>query len=60
MYETDAESVVASVAPGAARSVSTEQGLGAPGATALYRVYVVLKTGNEKGSETVSITRPGP
>jgi len=28
------------------------------GATGLYRVYVILTTGNEKGSKTVSITRP--
>ena len=36
----------------------TNVGLAAPGATALYRVYVVLTTGNEKGSATVSVTRP--
>jgi hypothetical protein len=28
------------------------------GATGLYRVYVILTTGNEKDSKTVSITRP--
>ena len=38
---------------------STNEGLVAPGATALYRVYVVLTTANEMGSNTVLVTRPG-
>ena len=36
----------------------TTVGLAASGATALYRIYVVLTTGNEKGSATVKVTRP--
>jgi hypothetical protein len=36
---------------------STDEGLVAPGATALFRVYVVLTTANEKGSNTVGVTR---
>ena len=36
----------------------TTVGLAASGATALYRVYVVLTTGNERGSATVKVTRP--
>ena len=38
---------------------STKNGLTTTGATALSRVYVELKTMNEKGSNTVSVTRPG-
>ena len=37
---------------------NTLAGLAASGATALYRIYVVLDTGNEKGSATVKVTRP--
>ena len=37
---------------------NTTAGLAASGAVALYRVYVILITGNEKGSATVKITRP--
>ena len=29
-----------------------------PGATALFRIYVITATGNERGSNTVTITRP--
>ena len=29
-----------------------------PGATASYKVYVVLDTDNEKGSDAVAVTRP--
>ena len=52
------ESVVASLAAGTT-VFSTNQGLVAPGATALFKVYVVLTTANEKGSNTVSVTGPG-
>jgi hypothetical protein len=36
---------------------STESGLVFPGATALFRVYVVLTTMNKRGSNTVGVTR---
>ena len=52
------ESVIANIPPGTL-TFSTIEGLVAPGATALYRVYVVLTTLNEKGSNTVAVTRPG-
>jgi hypothetical protein len=42
----------------AAREFLTTQGLGAPGAVSVFRVYVVTATGNEKGSNTAQITRP--
>lgn len=57
-YSTEDESVVATVGPGAPREFFTLQGLGTPGATSLFRVYVVLNSDNERGSETVSVLRP--
>ena len=57
-YKAVDESVVAEVAK-TLTHFSTNKGLVAPGATALFRVYVVLMTANEKGSNTVSVTRPG-
>lgn len=57
-YHTADESVVAEV-PAGTTTFSTNEGLVAPGATALFKVYVVLTTANEKGSNTVGVTRPG-
>jgi hypothetical protein len=36
----------------------TTTGLTQPGATALFRIYVITATGNERGSNIVTITRP--
>jgi len=33
--------------------------IASPGASALFKVYVTLSTGNEKGSNVSRITRPG-
>ena len=57
-YETDDEEVLATIAPDAPREFVTDFALGAPGVTAGFKVYVVLSTGNEKGSEPVFVTRP--
>ena len=57
-YSTDDESTLGSVAKDATREFLSAQGLGAPGAVSVFRVYVVTETGNEKGSNTVKITRP--
>jgi len=57
-YRAADESVVSDV-PSNQTTFSTNQGMVAPGATALFRVYVVLTTANEKGSNTVGVTRPG-
>ena len=57
-YSTDEESVVADL-PTGTLTFSTLEGLAAPGAAAVFKVYVVLTTGNEKGSNVVRITRPG-
>lgn len=56
-YKTAEETVVAPVA-NPQTTYSTDAGLTVPGAVALFKVYVVTDTGNEKGSATVKITRP--
>ncbi|MEN9576934.1 MAG: hypothetical protein RL077_1878 [Verrucomicrobiota bacterium] len=58
-YSAADESVLGSVAPDGAREFSTAQGLDAPGAVGVFRVYVITETDNEKGSNTVKVTRPG-
>jgi hypothetical protein len=40
------------------KTFETIQGLAAPGSEIYARVYVVLTTGNEKGSTTIKIVRP--
>ncbi len=57
-YSTDDESVIGNVGPSETREFLTNSGLTSPGSTASFKVYVVLTTGNEKGSNTVTITRP--
>lgn len=57
-YQTDDEEVLATIAPGAPRELLTDFALGAPGVTAGFKVYVVLSTGHEKGSDPVFVTRP--
>ena len=57
-YHEEDEDVIATFAPGDPREFLTDHALTLPGATALFRVYVILTTGNEKGSSTLSITRP--
>ena len=39
-------------------SFSTAAGFENPGQTSTVKVYVVLTTGNERGSNAVSLTRP--
>jgi len=57
-YSTETETVVGNVLPAAPRELLTAAGLAAPGNTASFKVYVVLTTGNEKGSNTLTLTRP--
>lgn len=57
-YSTDDEIVIGSVAPAGPLEFLTLDGLTQSGVTALFRVYVVLTTGNERGSNDVGITRP--
>lgn len=57
-YSTADETVVGNVTPGGLLEFFTDAGLAASGNTASFKVYVILTTGNEKGSNTVTITRP--
>ncbi|MES2657877.1 MAG: hypothetical protein V4689_04625 [Verrucomicrobiota bacterium] len=57
-YENDEEEIVATILPGAPLVFLTPAGLSVAGATASYKVYVVLETDNEKGSDAVAVTRP--
>jgi hypothetical protein len=57
-YRGSEESVVGDPLPAGALSVATDAGLSAPGSVALFRVYVVLATGNERGSATQRVVRP--
>lgn len=57
-YNSNDETVIGNIAPAAPRRFETLTGLVAPGAEAVFKVYVVLTTGNERGSATVKITRP--
>lgn len=42
----------------APREFLTAAGLATSGATARFRIYVIQETDNERGSETVTVTRP--
>jgi hypothetical protein len=53
-----AEETVVGRAPAGATSFRSQLGLEEPGSAVEVRVYVVLKTGNQKGSNTVRIVRP--
>lgn len=57
-YDTEDDITLGTVEPGAEPRFFTLTGLAAPGDTGLFRVYVMLTTGNEKGSNTVTLTRP--
>jgi hypothetical protein len=56
-YDTDADTVVATLLP-AALAHFTHAGLVNPGDVASYKVYVILTTGNEAGSNSVTVTWP--
>jgi hypothetical protein len=56
-YDTETELVVDTLPPGTL-TLSTNEGLGSPGATMRYKVYVILNTSNESGSNAVAVTRP--
>jgi hypothetical protein len=55
----DEEQVIGNLAVGASQfRFETNDGLVASGSKVFYKVHVILSTGNEKGSRTVSVTRP--
>ena len=55
-YKTADESVVGSVGANVL-TFATDEGVTVPGTTALFKVYTVTKTGRERGSRAVTITR---
>ena len=57
-YNADAATVLGNVPAGGATELFTDAGLAAPGESSSFRVYVILATGNEKGSNPVTVTRP--
>ncbi len=57
-YSSENESVIGTIQPADPREFLTDAGLTSPGSTASFKVYVVTTTGNEKGSNTVVVTRP--
>jgi hypothetical protein len=57
-YNGDAASVLGNHPAGDLTPFRTKAGLVASGSRVYYKVFVVLETGNERGSNTVSVTRP--
>lgn len=57
-YASEDESTVASIPPGGPLTYHTSTGFGSPGSAVSYKLYVRLTTGNEAGSDPVTITRP--
>lgn len=57
-YHEEDEDVIGNIAPGDPRVFLTNHALTLPGAKALFRVYVILNTGNERGGSTLEVTRP--
>ena len=56
-YNGNLEQVVESFPPGTLQ-FSTNTGLTVPGSTMGFKVYVVLNTANERGSNAVTVSRP--
>lgn len=56
-YSTENETVVASNSPTDPREFFTDGGLTSPGVVS-FKVYAVTATGNEAGSNAVTVTRP--
>ncbi len=57
-YSAEDENIVASIDPDQLRELLTDMGLTTPGAVASFKVYVVGTSGNEIGSNAVTVTRP--
>lgn len=57
VYDAELDSKIGEVGPGIT-SFMTLTGLESPGNTASYRVFVILTSGNESGSNSVGISRP--
>jgi hypothetical protein len=57
-YAAEDEITVASIPSGGPLAYTSSAGFGQPGNAVSYKVYVRLTTGNEAGSDTVTVTRP--
>lgn len=57
-YSTEDEEVQGSVPVGGVLEFRTTKGLLLPGGVSLFRIYAINDTDNEKGSNTVVVTRP--
>jgi hypothetical protein len=57
-YVSEDESTLASIPPGGPLTFTTAAGFSLPGNAVSYKIYVRLTTGNEAGSEAVTVTRP--
>jgi hypothetical protein len=57
-YSTETEVVVGNILPTDPREFLTDAGLAASGNISSFKVYVITTLSNEKGSNTVTITRP--
>ncbi|MEZ0325485.1 MAG: hypothetical protein ACAH95_06235 [Fimbriimonas sp.] len=57
-YSESSAVVLGNHAAGVLTPFQTDDGLVASGSKVFYKVFVILTTGNEKGSATVSVTRP--
>jgi len=57
-YNSNTAFVAGNNPPNAAREFRTTAGLVAPGSHIFGKVFVISTTGNERGSNTVTITRP--
>ena len=57
-YDADDEIVIATIPAGGPREAQSAFALNVPGLTAGFKVYVILNTGNERGSEAQYVVRP--
>lgn len=57
-YVEDDASVIGNIAPEAPREFLTDAGLSQPGASSSFKVFVILTTGNEAGSDSLTLARP--
>ena len=57
-YSAEDETTLAALPPGGPLAYQTSTGLATPGSAVTYKLYVRLTTGNEAGSDPLTITRP--
>ena len=57
-YNAEDENIVGNIATVSPLHFETLAGLATPGVTASFRLYAITAEGNERASDTVSITRP--